>query len=45
MDPSTPFEAPAILHNTQRLAVATPAEPRGEKTFDFLQILGAEKNF
>ena len=30
-------------YGEQKLSVASPAEPRGEKSFIFLQILGGEK--
>ena len=30
---------------SQKVSVATPAEPRGEKNFFFVQILGGEKLF
>ena len=37
---------PRLLFGPQRISVATPAEPRGEKkknNFFFVQILGGEK--
>ena len=44
--PKPPFYEPALLSPSdlhQLLSVAPPAEPRGEKTLFFVQILGGEK--